>query len=364
MAVESVWDIINKTLAEEDEPNLDIEVEKQIEPEYDLRNLASFDINILDNKQIKSNADDYLRSVARDGVQLLINRIWELPREMKDNTVVIKLSSAANSTADTSQYSSLPREKPVPKPRQMTKWEKYALEKGITKKKKNKVEWDEQLQKWIPRFGFRSVEADNEKDWLIEVGDHQDPNEDPFLKKKDAKRERVAKNELQRLRNIARARKIKIPGVGITPIEKPPTEQLTRAVSVAHDSTASMGKFQRKLPKEHNLAKSGVIQEGKKRKFQPVIGNSNDEKKRNLSILDGILNNKPKLNLTKAVNRQIHEDQARFSRENGYTKKTGKHAGKGGSAKKGGVKRGRSKGKVKVAGKAYRTGSNNKKVKK
>jgi len=357
MAADSVWDIISKALAEDDEPNLDIEVNKQIEPDYDLRNLASFDINILDTKRIRSNTDDYLRSTARDGVQLLINRIWELPREMKDNTVVMKLSSANN---ETSQYSTLPREKPVPKPRQMTKWEKYAQEKGITKKKKNKVEWDEQLQKWIPRYGFRAVEAENEKDWLIEVGDHQDPNEDPFMKKRVDKKERVAKNELQRLRNIARARKIKIPGVGLTPIETPSTDQLSRAVSVAHDSTASMGKFQRKLPKEHNLTKSGVVQEGKKRKFDPVIGNANDEKKRNLNILDQMLFNKPKLNIGKAVNRQIHEDQTRLGREKGHSKK-----GKGKSAaKKGGVKRGRSKGKVKVGGYAYRTGSNNKKVKK
>lgn len=32
-----------------------------------------------------------------------------------------------------------------------------------------------------------------------------DPNEDQFEKRKTAKKERVAKNELQRLRNIARA---------------------------------------------------------------------------------------------------------------------------------------------------------------
>ena len=36
--------------------------------------------------------------------------------------------------------------------------------------------------------------------------------EDPFEKEIEDKKERVAKNEIKRLRNIARAQKVKIPG--------------------------------------------------------------------------------------------------------------------------------------------------------
>ena len=42
--------------------------------------------------------------------------------------------------------SRLPREKPVPKPRPPTKWEKYAREKGINKRKKDKKVWDDILK--------------------------------------------------------------------------------------------------------------------------------------------------------------------------------------------------------------------------
>jgi regulator of ribosome biosynthesis len=35
-----------------------------------------------------------------------------------------------------------------------------------------------------------------------------DPNEDQFAKRQSAKKERVAKNEFQRLKNIARGQKI------------------------------------------------------------------------------------------------------------------------------------------------------------
>jgi regulator of ribosome biosynthesis len=40
----------------------------------------------------------------------------------------------------------LPREKPLPRPKPLTKWQKYAREKGITRTKKSKLNWDETLQ--------------------------------------------------------------------------------------------------------------------------------------------------------------------------------------------------------------------------
>lgn len=48
----------------------------------------------------------------------------------------------------------LPRAKPVPKPKPLTKWQEFAKSKGITKKKKDKLQWDEQLQKWVPLYGY------------------------------------------------------------------------------------------------------------------------------------------------------------------------------------------------------------------
>lgn len=40
----------------------------------------------------------------------------------------------------------LPREKPLPSERQLTKWEQYAQQKGIRKKKKDRKTFDEQNQ--------------------------------------------------------------------------------------------------------------------------------------------------------------------------------------------------------------------------
>lgn len=40
----------------------------------------------------------------------------------------------------------LPRSLPVPSPRAPTKWERFAKEKGIVKKKKDKLKWDDVLK--------------------------------------------------------------------------------------------------------------------------------------------------------------------------------------------------------------------------
>lgn len=105
--------------------------------------------------------------------------------------------------------------RPVPRPKPLTKWQQFAKEKGIQKKKKSKLSWDEQLKKWVPVYGFKRVKAQRDKEWVLEVPGNANPLEDQFAKKIEAKGERVAKNELQRLRNIARAKKIKVPRMGM-----------------------------------------------------------------------------------------------------------------------------------------------------
>ena len=105
--------------------------------------------------------------------------------------------------------------------------------------------WDDAVKEWIPRFGYKKAKAETEKNWIMEYkeGDDQDPREKAI----EEKREKVAKNELQRLRNIARAKKTKVPGVGLTPMvptESQRSDDLKKASALAKTSTASLGKFQ------------------------------------------------------------------------------------------------------------------------
>lgn len=63
--------------------------------------------------------------------------MWELPSERVEDAVVVKLPEP--------KYI-LPREKPIPKPKPLTKWQKFANEKGLKKTKKSKLTWDDVLR--------------------------------------------------------------------------------------------------------------------------------------------------------------------------------------------------------------------------
>uniref|UniRef100_A0A8C7H626 Ribosome biogenesis regulatory protein n=1 Tax=Oncorhynchus kisutch TaxID=8019 RepID=A0A8C7H626_ONCKI len=291
MAACSIEDVLAKAEQDEAEKLRSITVQKELDLEFDIGNLVAYDKNRIDIRQFREQKkDDFLRSLARDNTQLLINEIWKHPTERVEEVIVVKLPEPTTA---------LPREKPPPKPRPPTKWEEFAKLKGIQKKKKTNLVWDD-----------------------------------------------VAKNELHRLRNIARAQKIKVPGVGLTPTAQQSTTDLSRAVNVAKVSTASAGKFQDRLPKEKAPRNTG-----KKRKFQPVIGNFSSEKQRQLDLLKVMDSKKPRLDVNKAVNKQMREDDreesaAKFRKGGKKGRKGGNFSGKGKGGKgKGGGGKGRAGGK-------------------
>ena len=80
----------------------------------------------------------------------------------------------------------LPREKPAPKPKPLTKWEEYAKSKGIEKSKKKgagkngRVQWDDTVKEWVPGYGYKKVQAEDKKNWMMHA--KGDPMQDPFEK--------------------------------------------------------------------------------------------------------------------------------------------------------------------------------------
>ncbi|KAF6727310.1 Ribosome biogenesis regulatory-like protein [Oryzias melastigma] len=246
MAACSVEELLAKAEQEEAEKLKTISVQKELDLDFDVGNLLACDKNRIESRDFKEQKkEDFLRVLARDNTQLLINEIWKLPTERVEEAIVAKLPEPATR---------LPREKPPPKPKPPTKWEQFAKLKGIQKKKKTNMVWDETAKEWRRRWGYKRANDDT-KDWLIEVPQTSDPNEDQFAKRVHAKKERVAKNEFNRLKNIARAQKIKTPGVGLLPRTKQSKDELSRAVSVAKTSTAFRGQVpgpttQRKAPQE------------------------------------------------------------------------------------------------------------------
>ncbi|XP_017461196.1 PREDICTED: ribosome biogenesis regulatory protein homolog [Rhagoletis zephyria] len=300
-----------------------ITVDKHLEVRLDVGSLMCTDPNDLDEKGLRSNREQYLLDLTRDNTQLLINAIWEVPAERVDECIVAKLPAPATV---------LPRLRKVPGPKPLTKWEKFAKEKGIKKKKTDKKKYDEVLDKWVPTYGFKRADAEKEKEWVLEVPKNVDPNEDMFQKKIDLRNEKVAKNEIQRMKNIVRARKVEVPRGGYFGPEVASSGQLLTAVTVAKSSTASVGKFQDKLPKEKKARGIGVKEliPGSKRKASHISGQP--EKEVNLDLIKSVLNKKPKYDIEKAIS--IQKNENKLEREANPTD-AGKKVKKGKGGKKG-----------------------------
>ncbi|CAH0383636.1 unnamed protein product [Bemisia tabaci] len=299
--------------------------------ETDVGTLLAVDPNDLNSEELRNNREDYLKELARDNTQLLLNEVWELPSERVDDVIVAKLPKP--------KYL-LPRELPVPKPKPLTKYQQYALKKGLplkkTKKHKMNVTWDEILKKWVPNYGYKHAQAEKERETVIEVPDNVDPMTDMFAKKEAEKRERVSKNEFQRLRNIARAANIKVPHVGVPAVEsrlKP--DQLELAAVASKSATASAGVFQPSISADKTLKSWAKPPGVPKQKLKPVSGRA--EKEINLNILEDVMRHRGSGGVSeKAVNRQIAQEQRQVHAEKMKSRKKGRGGRTGGG--KGGKK--------------------------
>uniref|UniRef100_U5EZJ3 Ribosome biogenesis regulatory protein n=1 Tax=Corethrella appendiculata TaxID=1370023 RepID=U5EZJ3_9DIPT len=299
-----------------------INVKKHLEVNIDVGHLMLADSNYFDNEKFKENPEQYLLDLTRDNTQLLVNGIWELETERLEESIVAKLPEPKFI---------LPRAKKLPVPKPLTKWEQIAKAKGIKKRKKDTKVYDAELDKWVPTYGYQRYKSEKEKDWVLEVPHNVDDKTDLFKQKRDLRLERVARNEISRMKNIARAKKIQTPRVGFVSETTATAKQLVTAATIAKSSTASVGVFQEKLPNEKVARGIGVKEliPGKKRKRSVVA--MKDEKSRNLEIMDKVLNKKPKLDIDKAVSIQKQEARAEKNSaaesEEGTTKK--RKGGKG-----------------------------------
>ncbi|KAH8866870.1 Ribosome biogenesis regulatory protein isoform 2 [Schistosoma japonicum] len=208
--------------------------------------------------------------------------MFQLPTEMNDYVAVSVLPKPTFR---------LPREKKIPSSKELTKWDKFARLKGIQNRKKSRKVWDPVSESWKPRWGKDRVDDVKDK-WVLEVPDNADPYEDQFAKLSQAKKERRAKNELQRLRNIARTVKAgQAPPIGVLTESQSSKAELSRALSIAQNSDASMGRFStpldsRKLSKnvekqsKKRIPLSQFVQNTKKSKQNKILARKPKKKNR------------------------------------------------------------------------------------
>merc|ERR1719401_2893741 len=219
----------------------------------------------------------------------------------------------------------LPRQRPVPKVKAKTRWQKFMEEKNMQKRKRSKMVWDEVSGDWKPRWGYKSAKKSEEhaKDWMIEVKPGDDPSENPFEKKRAEKKLLQAKQKMREVRNKVEALGGKLKAS--TPDlakggAKRGKDGLREAVKRAQASSASMGKFDRVAPNEAtNL-------QPKKRKGLGTYS-PGDEKERYMKAATRILSGEGGVDSAKAARIGVSQDKRGGAA--GRAKGEGKGGGQG-----------------------------------
>lgn len=236
---------------------------------YDLHHMTAYDIAPLPLK------DEFL-SYTRDSIQLLVNKMFSLPHATVEEGQKVKLPEKPLFV--------LPRSKPIPKEKAKTRWEKFMEDRGMVKRKRSRLVWDENSGDWKPRWGFKSAKEsdDPEKIGIYEFKQGEDTFSDPFERMRAEKKLASMRHKLREVRN-------KVEGMGgsmkaATPDLKGShnpklvntgrgVEGLKEVLKRAQDSSGSRFKFDRVAPNEATNLKM------KKQKVSdPVSGETERER--------------------------------------------------------------------------------------
>ena len=132
-----------------------------VEPTFDLGLLTVYDPNGISSLAYAQDVEAALEANTRLGVQALANQIFALPTTSSVEGIFAVLPPVSTT---------LPREKPLPKAKLETKWEKFAKTKGIAPKpKRDRLVFDEEKQDWVPKWGYKGQNKQAEDQWIVEV---------------------------------------------------------------------------------------------------------------------------------------------------------------------------------------------------
>ena len=109
---------------------------------YDSQNRCLVDINTF-----LYEGEERCAEISRDSLLGMFNQHAHL--------LTKETSSVPVYTAKTLCF---PRSKAIPKAKPKTRWEKFATKKGIVKKKKSHLVYNERRKEWVPRFGGRVLD--------------------------------------------------------------------------------------------------------------------------------------------------------------------------------------------------------------
>jgi hypothetical protein len=117
---------------------------------------------------------------------------------------ILEFTKAANSVVLPDPRIVLPREKPVPKEQEKTKWEKFREERGLPpRRKRSRLVYDPVTKDWLPRWGKGSIKQVQDKlNFAMEEKPiHRITGMDPFTLAKAEKNAKMEKQNLATLKN-------------------------------------------------------------------------------------------------------------------------------------------------------------------
>ncbi|CCO28186.1 Ribosome biogenesis regulatory protein homolog OS=Homo sapiens GN=RRS1 PE=1 SV=2 [Rhizoctonia solani AG-1 IB] len=283
-----------------------VTVEKDIPIQIDIGLLSALDTNPVDVDAYNTDLEAHLQAVARDGAQVILGALFGLPTQPSDDGPIATLPAPTTT---------LPRAKPLPKPKPPTKWERFAAAKGIQKTVRDRRVWDEERQEWVNRWGWNGKNKDQEEQWIHEVPDNAPDDYDPAMESRKERKARVDKNEKQKERNLTMA------AASSQREREEVKSKLNRTLAITRTSTASMGRFDKKLDGDTKL-------KGIKRQFAPNEVSADSEKKSSMDIIKRLDREPPK---SKRVRTDAEAEDSRRTGKDGLVnvRKAIRHASKG-----------------------------------
>lgn len=266
---------------------------------YDLYNLTAYDYHGLRLPDDSKQKETVLKEKTARALQLLIKRVFSLPMDSDETGPLAVLPP--------DDVTKLPRSQRVPEPVAQTKWEKFAEEKGIKKKKRDRMVFDEANQEYAPRYGYKRVNGGIDDQPIVEIKAGQDPFADPWEAARVDKKQRVQKNLKNQVKNQERAARGKgkgkvsgletlksydpssVPGIplglqsGGAPLKRG-RDGVKQALQLAQHSTASMGRFD-ELRKGEPVLKMKGKKRSFKDNFEGLGGGEKDNMKSQLRIV-------------------------------------------------------------------------------
>ncbi|KYQ89694.1 ribosome biogenesis regulatory protein [Tieghemostelium lacteum] len=296
-------------------------VDKEDTLQYDLGNLTAFDYSSINKAEYKENPQEYLLKFSRDNVQLLVSRLFQCPLKVIDEGTLAILPKC---------ITPIPRERQLPTDKPKTRWEAFAKLKGIkkkTKSQKNALEFDEQKEEYVNKYGKSRSQKEKEENWAVTAGPQDKVGEDPFTKMDEEKNDRVQRQKNREQRNyddsaIRKSVNLGKPMVFSKDNRPQIKSDLNHQFDVAKISTASVGKFDKQLTEE-----SAKPKRGNKRLQNLGDGNVQKESENNIKMLDRIFNKESVINVEKATSQHIKGEERknyikkRTSTKEGPTKK-------------------------------------------